>query len=104
MVNQKSRDIIIQQNLYHINIVNLAVRAVVRVKGTPIRAIIDTEANVFIVTLPIVRKLRLTMRMPDKSKIVAVDQTKKNVISIVRDAFLSIQDVRIPVNLLVIDA
>ncbi len=44
------------------------------------------------------------MGMPDGSKIIAVDQTKKNVISIVRDAPLSIRDVRVPVNLLVIDA
>ena len=44
------------------------------------------------------------MEMPDGSKIIAVDQTKKNVISIVKDAPLSIQDVRIPISLLVIDA
>ncbi len=44
------------------------------------------------------------MGMPDGSKIIAIDQIKKNVISIVRDAPLSIQDVRVPVNLLVIDA
>jgi len=42
--------------------------------------------------------------VPDGSKIIAVDQTKKSVIGIIRDAPLSIQDVRIPVNLLVIDA
>ena len=44
------------------------------------------------------------MGMPDESKIIAVDQTKKNIISIVRDAPLSIQDAKIPVNLLVIEA
>ncbi len=44
------------------------------------------------------------MGMPDGSKIIAVDQTKKNVISIVRDALLLIQDARVPVNLLVIEA
>ena len=44
------------------------------------------------------------MGMPDESKIIAVDQTKKNVIGIVRDAPLSIQDARVPVNLLVIKA
>ena len=63
----------------------------------------DTRANVFIITLLIVKKLCMTMGLPDGSKIIAVDQTKKNVISIIRDASLSIQDVRIPVNLLVID-
>ena len=68
------------------------------------RAILDTEANVSIVTLPVVKKLRLTMRMPDGSKIIVVDQTKKNVIGIVRDASLSIQDARVLVNLLVIEA
>ncbi len=83
---------------------NSAIRIIVRVKGTPMRAVLDTRANVFIVTLPIVKKLHLTIGMPDGSKIIAVDQTKKNVIGIVRDAPLSIQDVRVPVNLLVIEA
>ena len=43
------------------------------------------------------------MGMPNGSKIIAVDQTKKNVIGIVRDAPLLIQDVRVPINLLVIE-
>src|SRR6266542_1692058 len=68
------------------------------------KAVLNTGANISIMTLPIVRKLLLTMEMPDGSKIIAVDQTKKNVISIVKDAPLSIQDVRIPISLLVIDA
>src|SRR6266498_3957367 len=83
---------------------NLVVRTIVRVKGNLMRAIINTRANVSIITLPVVKKLHLTMGMPDRSKIVAVDQTKKNVIGIVRDVSLSIQDARVPVNLLVIEA
>jgi len=82
---------------------NSAVRAIVRVKGTPMRVIMDTGANVFIVTLSVIKKLCLTMRMPDRSKIVAVDQTKKNIIGIVRNIPLSIQNARILVNLLVIN-
>ena len=82
---------------------NLAIRITVRVKRTPMKAVLDTEANVSIITLLVVKKLRLTMGMPDRSKIIAVDQTKKNVIGIVRDAPLSIQDARMPVNLLVIE-
>jgi len=69
---------------------NSAVRTTVRVKETPMRAILDTGTNVSVVTLPVVKKLCLTMGMPDGSKIIAVDQTKKNVIGIVRDAPLSI--------------
>ena len=102
--NPNSRDVNIQQKLYHVNMINSAVRTTVRVKRTLMRAVLDTGANVSIVTLPVVKKLRLTMKMPDGSKIIAVDQTKKNVISIIRDASLSIQDARIPVNLLVIEA
>ena len=68
------------------------------------RAVLDTGANVSIVTLPVVKKLCLTMGMPDGSKIITVDQTKKNVIGIVRDALLSIQDARVSINLLVIEA
>ena len=84
--------------------VNSAVRTTIRVKGTLMRAVLDIEANVSIVTLPVVKKLRLTIGMPDGNKIVAVDQIKKNVIGIVRDAPLSIQDARVLVNLLVIEA
>ena len=68
------------------------------------RAILDTGTNVSIVTLPVVKKLRLTIGMSDGSKIIAVDQTKKNIIGIMRDAPLSIQDTRVPINLLVIKA
>ena len=82
---------------------NSAVRTTVRVKGTPMKAVLDTEANVSIVTLLVVKKLRLTMGLPDGSKIVAVNQTKKSVIGIVRNAPLSIQDARVLINLLVIE-
>src|SRR6266540_5103512 len=84
--------------------VNSAVRTTVRIKRTPMRAILDIRANVSIMTLPVVKKLRLTMGMPDGNKIIAVDQTKKNVIDIVRDASLSIQDAKVSINLLVIEA
>ena len=104
MNNLNFRNVIIQQKLYHVNMANSAVRITVRIKRTPMRAVLDTGANVSIVTLPIVKKLRLIMGMSNGSKIIAVDQTKKNVISIVRDAPLSIQDARVPVNLLVIEA
>src|SRR6266540_6610482 len=101
MNNPNLRDVVIQQKLYHINMANSAVRIVVKVKGTPMSSILDTGANVSIVTLLVVKKLRLTIGIPDRSKIIAVDQTKKNVIGIVRDASLSIQDARVSVNLLV---
>ncbi len=69
---------------------NSAVRITIRVKRTLMRAVLNIEANVSIITLLIVKKLRLTMRMPDGSKIIAVNQTKKNVIGIVKDTPLSI--------------
>jgi len=50
-----------------------AVRITVKVKGTPMRAVLDTGANVSIVTSPVVRKLRLIMEMLDGSKIITVD-------------------------------
>ncbi len=52
---------------------NSAVRAIIRVKGTLMRAVLNTGANISIVTLLIVRKLRLTMGVPDGSKIIAVN-------------------------------
>jgi len=82
---------------------NSALRITIRIKETPMSAVLDTEANVFIMTLSVVKKLCLTMGMPDGSKIIAVDQIKKNVIGIIRNAPLSIQDARVPVNLLVIE-
>jgi len=56
---------------------NSAVRIIVKVKETPMKAVLDTEANVSIVTLLVVKKLRLIMGIPDGSKIIAIDQTKK---------------------------
>ncbi len=44
------------------------------------------------------------MEMLNRSKIIAINQTKKNIISIVKDAPLLIQDARVSVNLLVINA
>ena len=52
---------------------NSAVRTTVRVKGIPMRAVLDTEVNVSIITLSVVKKLRLTMGMPNGNKIVAMD-------------------------------
>ncbi len=43
------------------------------------------------------------MSPADGSNIVAVDQAKKKVISFVRRAFLAIANVRIPVDLMIID-
>ena len=83
---------------------NSAVRIIVRIKGILMRVIIDIEANVSIITLPIVKKLRMTIEMPDRSKIIAINQTKKNVISIIKNAFLLIQNTRVLINLLVINA
>jgi len=69
---------------------NFAVRVIIRVKEIPMRVIINIRANISIITLPVVKKLRMTMGISDGSKIIAVDQIKKNVISIIRDAPLSI--------------
>ncbi len=52
---------------------NSVVKAIVRVKGIPMKAIMDTRANVSIITLLVVKKLCLIIGMPDKSKIIAVD-------------------------------
>ncbi len=83
---------------------NSAVRAIVRVKRTLMRAIMDIRVNVFIITLPMIKKLQMIMGMLNKSKIIVVNQTKKNIISIIRNVSLFIQDTRVPVSFLVIDA
>ncbi len=81
-----------------------AVRTTIRVKGHPVKAIVDSEASVSIITLPIVKQLQLQMSPADGSSIVAVDQAKKKVIGFVRGAPLAIADARVPVDLMVIDA
>ena len=52
---------------------NPAVRTIVKVKGILIRAIMDTGANVSIITLLVVKKLRIIMGMLNGSKIIAID-------------------------------
>src|SRR6266545_7797031 len=81
-----------------------AVRTTIRVKGHSVKAIIDSGASVSIITLPIVKQLRLQMSPADGSSIVAVDQAKKKVISFVRGAPLAIADARVLVDLMIIDA
>ena len=48
-------------------------RMTVRIKGHPVKTIIDTKANVSIVTYPIVKRLQLAMGPADGSQIIAVD-------------------------------
>ena len=43
------------------------IRMTIRIKGHPVKTIIDTEANIFIVTYPIVKRFQLTMRSADGS-------------------------------------
>ncbi len=81
-----------------------AVRTTIRVKGHPVKAIVDSGASVSIITLPIVKQLRLQMSPADGSSIVAVDQAKKKVLGFIRGAPLAIADARVPVDLMVIDA
>ena len=80
-----------------------AVRTTIRVKGHSVKAIVDSEASVSIITLPIVKQLQLQMSSTDGSSIVAVDQAKKKVIGFVQKALLVIANARVPVDLMVID-
>ncbi len=52
---------------------NSAVRAIVRVKEILMRTIMDIEANVFIITLLVIKKLQMIMKISDGSKIIAID-------------------------------
>ena len=81
-----------------------ATRTTVRVKGHPIKIIIDTRANISIITYSIVKRLQLAMGLADGSQIIAVDQQRKTIKRVVREAPLAIVDTKIPIMLLVIDA
>ena len=48
-----------------------AIKTTVRMKGHPIKIIIDTRA---IITYPIVKRLQLAMGPADGSQIIAIDQ------------------------------
>ena len=76
MENPDSKDIIVQQKLYQVNMANddIAIRMTVRVKGHPIKNIIDTKANISIVTYFIVKRLQLTIKSTDNSQIITIDQ------------------------------
>ena len=50
-----------------------AVRTTIKVKDHPVKVIVDSEASVSIITLPIVKQLQLQMSPADGSSIVAVD-------------------------------
>jgi len=52
---------------------NSAVKVIIKVKGIPIRVIIDIKTNIFIITLLVIKKLQIIIGMPDKSKIIAID-------------------------------
>ena len=49
-------------------------RIIVKVKGYSVKMIIDTGANIFIVTYPIVKRFQLVMGLADSSQIIAVNQ------------------------------
>ena len=80
------------------------VRTTIQVKGHPIKAIVDSGVSVSIITLSIVKQLRLQMSLADGSNIVTVNQAKKKVISFIKRALLTIANARVPVDLIVIDA
>jgi len=75
MEDPNSRDVIIQQKLYRVNMANddTATRTTVRVKEYSVKNIIDIEANVFIITYLIIKRFQLTMGPADSSQIIAVD-------------------------------
>ncbi len=72
------------------NMANSAVRIIIKIKRIPIKAIIDIKANIFIIIFLVIKKLKMIIGILNESRIIVIDQTKKNVIKIVRDASLSI--------------
>ncbi len=54
------------------------------------KVIMDTRANISIIILLVIKKLWMVMEMPNRNKIIVINQTKKNVIGIVKDTSLSI--------------
>ncbi len=80
-----------------------AVQTTIWVKGHLIKAIVDSEASVSIVTLLIVKRLWLQMSLADSSSIVVVDQAKKKVIGFVKEALLAIANIRVLIDFMVID-
>jgi len=80
-----------------------AIKTTVRMKGHPIKTIINTGINVSIITYPIVKRLQLAIGPADGNQIIAIDQQKKTVKRVIKEAPLAIADAKVPITLLVID-
>src|SRR6266498_1979570 len=80
-----------------------AVQTTIRVKGHPVKVIVNSGASVSIITLLIVKQLRLQMSSTDGSSIVIVDQAKKKVLDFIQEASLAIADARVLIDLMVIN-
>ena len=61
--------------VYRINMgqEGLAIRTIIRVKGHSIKAIVDSRVSIFIITLLVVKQLRLQMSLADRSSIVIIN-------------------------------
>jgi len=75
---------------------------IVRLKGTPIKAIMDTGAVVSIVSTAVTKALELKYGRPDNIRLVAFNKTSSGVIGTIHNAPLAIGGVRIPTKLHVV--
>ncbi len=55
------------------NMANLAIRSIVRIKKILMKAIMDIRANISIIILSVIKKLQMTIEIPDENKIIVID-------------------------------
>jgi predicted aspartyl protease len=70
----------------------------------PINAIVDSGADLSVITTPLAKKLGLKITLGGKDTIVTVDGQRRNVHGNVTAAKIQIQDKLVPIDLLVVDS
>ena len=77
-------------------------QTIVRLKGTPIKAIMDTGAVASVVSTSIVKALKLNYGKPDNIRLAAFNKTSSGVLGTIQNAPLAIEGVKIPIKLHVV--
>ncbi len=81
-----------------------AIQCHVRIKSNPVKAIVDTEAAISIITKPLIKKLELRIDSPLKIIVVIANRKKERALGQIHNIPLVIQGILVPVTLQIIDS
>ena len=81
-----------------------ALKAYIKLKGTPLPVLLDTEASVSAISKDLAQKLQLKVKANDGTRVSPLGGNPKvKVIGLVREAPLSVQHIRTPGTLYVVE-